>query len=149
MKNLLRFSSLCLLLSFAPTQLPEVNQKIITYCKEHLNKKVGRGECWDLADAALNYAGAKWESPYNFGKKYDFKKEEVLVGDIVQFENVVFKSPQRVSEMSHHTAIIWEVKPEKVFVLIHQNINKSKKVQLTEEDFKTIKKGKAQFYRPQ
>lgn len=148
MKNFLRFSSLCLLLSFAPTQLPVVNQKIITYCQDHLKKKVGRGECWDLAEGALNYAQASWQAPYNFGTKYDFKKEEVLAGDIVQFENVVFKSPQRVSEMGHHTAIIWEVKPEKVFVLVHQNINKSKKVQLTEEDFKTIKKGKVQFYRP-
>ena len=65
-----------------------VNQKIVSFCNNHINKKVGKGECWDLAKEALDFANAKWTPPYNFGKIISPKKEVVLSGDIIQFEKV-------------------------------------------------------------
>lgn len=47
---------------------PELNQKIITFVSQNIGKKVGRGECWDLAAQALNQAGASWDGQYNFGR---------------------------------------------------------------------------------
>ena len=36
-----------------------INQKIVLWAKGKLGKKVGRGECWDLAEQALKQAGAQ------------------------------------------------------------------------------------------
>jgi hypothetical protein len=137
----------CILLSFVNQQT--VNEKIITYCNNNLNKKIDRGECWDLANRALEYAGAKWSPPYVFGTPYNYKKGTILEGDLIQFEKVVFKTNSSKNVMPHHTAIVYKVHPNLVLELIHQNVNGSKKVQITTINFKTLAKGKIQFFRPQ
>ena len=67
----------------APTcdSVPELNKKIIAFVKTKLNKKVGRGECWDLAAEALNSTQAKWDGNYVFGKEVNYKKDCVYPGD--------------------------------------------------------------------
>jgi hypothetical protein len=54
-----------------------INKKIIAWVSAQVNKKVGTGECWDLAQKALNNSGAKWDGLYGFGKP--LKKGECLM----------------------------------------------------------------------
>lgn len=93
--------------------LPKVNLRIVSFVREHMGEQVGRGECWDLAAAALNAAGAKWDGDYFFGRKVDPDREPVLPGDIVQFEHVEFRWEEgrdvHTMRMPHHTAVVLEV----------------------------------------
>ena len=136
------------IISFFGSAIPEVNQKIVEYCKKKEGKKIDRGECWDLAKAALDEANATWSTPYNFGTPYNFKKDEILPGDIIQFENVVFKGELYSMSMPHHTAVVIEVLSPLVVKIAHQNFAGKKTVQFTEVNFNDLKKGDAQFYRP-
>lgn len=133
--------------------IPVLNQKIILYVRTTIGKKVGHGECWDLAAQALNLNQASWDHKYAYGREINPAKECVYPGDIIQFEGVVlkFRKGSRVYKetMEHHTAIIYEVKDKKVFVLIHQNTAFfGRKVGLSELDLKTITRGKFKIYRP-
>ncbi len=141
------------LLSLSCDSIPELNRKIIDLVRQQAGTTVGRGECWDLAALALNRNGAKWDKQYTFGRKVDPAKECVFPGDLVQFEGVHIKYTRHdtvFSEtMTHHTALINEVKAPGVYVLIHQNTGAfGRKVGLTELDLKTIIKGKYQIFRP-
>jgi hypothetical protein len=49
--------------------IPSINKQIIVFVKNNIGKKVGRGECWDLANEGLNFVSAKWDGEYNFGKE--------------------------------------------------------------------------------
>lgn len=126
--------------------LPEVNQKVVEYCNQKMGKKVDRGECWDLARFALDYAGANWEAPYDFGKKVDYKKDALLAGDIIQFEKVEFSDGFSAYQ---HTAIVYEVIDENKIVIVHQNFNNVRKVSTLELDLSKLTKGKLEFFRPQ
>lgn len=160
MKKVFFFLFLSGLISFSFTQTdtdcgetPELNQKVIAFVKTKIKRKVGTGECWDLAAEALNSLNARWDGKYRFGNPVDPKTECIYPGDIVQFEGVIVKYQQgnmRYEEnMSHHTAIIYEVKEKDVFTLAHQNIGTSgRKVGLTTLDLKNITRGKFQIYRP-
>lgn len=133
--------------------MPSHNKSIMNYVKTKVNKKVGRGECWDLAAEALNKTGSTWDGNYKYGKQVFVKKECIYPGDIIQFEGVVikyYKSGVPFKEkMSHHTAIVFEVLEKGVFVLAHQNAGKfGKKVGLSNLDVKNITKGKYMIYRP-
>ncbi len=133
--------------------IPALNQKIIFYVKTTIGKKVGHGECWDLAEQALDINQASWDHKYRYGIQVDPEKECLYPGDIIQFEGVVIKyrKGSRVYKetMEHHTAIIYELKADKVIVLIHQNTAFSgRKVGLSDLDMKTIVKGKIKIYRP-
>lgn len=133
--------------------LPPTNAKIIEYVKTVIGKKVDSGECWDLANEALIYAHAKWEFPTKFGKPIDYKKEQIIPGDIIQINNVVMESKTATSitkwKMVEHTAILFEVKENGVVMIAEQNVNKIKKVQINEWNLNDVKSGKMQFYRPQ
>jgi hypothetical protein len=133
--------------------IPVLNQKIISYVRTTIGKKVGHGECWDLAAKALNQNQAIWDHNYTYGREINPARECVYPGDIIQFEGVVlkFRNGSRVYKetMEHHTAIVYEVKDKNVFVLIHQNTTFSgRKVGLSELDLKTVVKGKIRIYRP-
>ena len=89
--------------------IPPLNEKVIEYCNSQMNKKVDRGECWDLAKHALDHANAKWTPPYTFGEKVNFKKDEIFPGDIIQFVNVKLTFKNGYATYPHHTAIVYEV----------------------------------------
>ena len=148
---LLLFTSI--LFSPAANEIPPTNQKIIEYVKTVVGKKVDRGECWDLANAALNYANAKWEAPFNFGKPIDYKKEEILPGDLIHINNLTMESKEGNAvthwKMSEHTAILFEVKAEGKVMIAEQNVNKIRKVMINEWNLNDVKSGKMQFFRPQ
>ncbi len=133
--------------------VPLLNQQVVEYTKQSIGKKIGRGECWDLAAGALNSIGAKWDGNYVYGKKLDVKTDCIYPGDIIQFERVKLKYEKDglnyVEEMSHHTAVVYEVKAKGSFVLAHQNTRFSgRKVGLSPINLEDITKGKFKIYRP-
>jgi hypothetical protein len=134
--------------------LPELNKEIIAFVKPNVKKKIGRGECWDLAAAALNSAGADWDGKYGFGRKIDLKKECVFPGDIIQMEGVRIKYSKDNAfyeeNMQHHTVVIYEVKTQDSFVIAEQNTSYAgRKVSLNALELKNITRGKYTIYRPQ
>ncbi len=132
--------------------IPAINKQIIEFVKTKIKKKVGTGECWDLASEALQLVNAKWDMKYKFGKEIDYKKEPIYPGDIIQFENVILnyeKDGKKFTEkMTHHTAIIFEVTNNTNFTMAHQNNGYSgKKVGVSPLDLATLTKGKFKIYR--
>ncbi|CAN5544328.1 hypothetical protein BH10BAC1_BH10BAC1_00250 [soil metagenome] len=124
-------------------------KKIIVYCDKNKAKKVGMGECWDLAKEALNNAGATWMPPYGFGKELG-KKDAIIAGDIIQFEKVKIVYPDGSwKELPHHTAIVYSVIAPNKYMLAEQNANGKRFVTFSEIDLSYVKKGKYTVYRPQ
>lgn len=125
-----------------------VAKKILAFCEMNKGKKVGKGECWDLAKEALNQAEAVWTSPYEFGTIIT-KKEALVAGDILQFEKVKIESPDGSwKELPHHTAIVYKVIEKNKFIMAEQNANGKRFVIFSEIDLSHITKGKYTVYRP-
>lgn len=133
--------------------LPPTNAKVVEYVNTVIDKKVGRGECWDLANEALTYANAKWEFPTKFGKPVDYKKEQVIAGDLIQITNVVMENRTDTSvvrwKMVEHTAIVYSTVDKTQIRVAEQNLNGVRKVVLSNWNLNDVKSGKLQFYRPQ
>lgn len=146
---------LFLVLSFSVFQnvhaqeISAISKKILAFCDANKSKKVGKGECWDLAKEALNSSGATWTPPYVFGKELG-KKDVVLPGDIIQFEKVRIEYPDGAwKDIPHHTAIIYKVADTNKYTIAEQNANGKRFVQFSEIDLSYIKKGKYTIFRPQ
>jgi len=149
-----------LLLTFCifDISIPSLNKKVIEYVDTVIGERVGRGECWDLAAAALDHAGAyldrsSQKSIYIFGKELNPKKDKIFPGDIIQIENVKIEYTRAnmiyTENMIHHTAIIYEVKEKDLYKIAHQNTSFSgKNVGLSYLNLSDIKKGEITFYRP-
>jgi hypothetical protein len=134
-------------------KVPELNQQIIVFVDSKMNKKVGRGECWDLAAEALNSVGASWDQDFKFGREINPNKDCVYPGDIMQFTDVTVEyaiGNKRFKEtMAQHTAIIYKVNGTGDYVIADQNTTThGKKVGLNPLELKNIKKGRYQVYRP-
>lgn len=127
-----------------------INKKILNYVEKVIGKKVGRGECWDLAQEALDYYSADWKRPTKFGILIDHKKDEVLPGDIIQMYNVRLEYGNRIEYfgLPQHTAIVYKVLSKDHFQLAHQNVAGKRTVILSELNLNYIKTGHLQFYRP-
>ena len=128
--------------------LPMVNQKVVEFCKSKIGQQVDRGECWDLAKYSLEYAGADWIPPLDYGDNYNYKKVEILPGDIIQFENAKFEWDLGRMSFPVHTAVVMENKGDNLIIIAHQNFAGKRTVQLTEINLTYLKKGKLDFYRP-
>lgn len=150
---------LCVFTSLTSSNnIPQLNQKVKEYIGTVIGKKVDRGECWDLAAAALDYAGAYLDRSseknlYVFGDRINYKKDQIYPGDIIQFENVELEYKKDYTiyteNMPHHTAIIYEVLGEGHYKIAHQNTSFSgKKVGISELKMSNVKKGEMIFYRP-
>ena len=159
MKSILFFLSIILLptLFSLTTDCNEtfpLNQQIIEFVNSKMNKKVGKGECWDLANEALTLVQAKWDGNLKFGRKLDYKKECIYPGDIIQFEKVKVKYTENKvtyqEAMPHHTAIIYEVKGKGEYVLAHQNTAYTgRKVGTSALNLMNVTGGKITIYRPE
>lgn len=140
------------------TDTPELNLKVIEYVETKIGLQVDRGECWDLAAAALDHAGAYLDRSnkkniYVFGRALNPSRESVLPGDILQLENVKLEYQEGeyiiTENMAHHTAIIYEVIDKGHFRIAHQNTSFSgKKVGISELKTAHVKSGKIYYYRP-
>ena len=133
--------------------IPKLNRDIVTFVTSNLKKKVGRGECWDLAAEALNSANASWDGEYKYGKEVDPKTDCIYPGDIIQFEDVQIeynKNGGRYMEfMPHHTAVVYKVNAKGNYEIAHQNFQAwGRKVGVSNLELKNVTKGKLMFYRP-
>lgn len=134
-------------------KIPEMNQKLVDYVKSVMNKKVARGECWDLAAQGLNKIEASWDKNFIFGKEIDPKKECVYPGDIFQFKDVKIQYQQGNTtfweEMDQHTAIVYKVNSKEDFMMAEQNTSTlGKKVGLSKLELKNILQGSYKVFRP-
>jgi len=138
--------------------IPKVNQKVIEYVDKVVGKRVARGECWDLAAAALDHAGAyldrsSQKTIYIFGRELNPEKDKIFPGDIIQIENLKMEytvgNMIYTENMTHHTAIIYEVLGPDHYKIAHQNTSFSgKKVGISELNLEHVKKGEIIYYRP-
>ncbi|HYG50612.1 MAG TPA: hypothetical protein VD905_06895 [Flavobacteriales bacterium] len=126
-----------------------VNAKIIEFVDSNKGKLVGGGECWDLAKAALDYSGAKWKAPYDFGKKISYASEKVLPGDIIHFKNVHFQFENGKGSYPEHTAIIYKVNKKGEWKLAQQNFNDQRFITIDDFNLAWKKSGVIEIYRPQ
>ena len=157
-KNILSFLSVISLLlspvflsfTLSGKELPVTNKKIIEYCELNMGKKIDRGECWDLLKYALDFAKADWSAPLDFGEKINYKVQDILPGDIVQFKNAkfVYENGSNMN-MPHHFAIVYKVNGSGQYTLVHQNVNGYRKLRRDDIDLNFLKKGKITFFRPQ
>jgi hypothetical protein len=129
-----------------------VNKKIVELAGAKMGKKVLRGECWDLAKYVLEETNCDWDGLYEYGALLK-SNDCVMPGDIIQFKNVRLK--YKVGEvtftelMTHHTAIVYEVKGEGDYVLIHQNTGRTgRKVGTSDFNVSDMIKGSIKIYRP-
>ncbi|MDX2024324.1 MAG: hypothetical protein SF187_29045 [Deltaproteobacteria bacterium] len=104
-----------------------LNQKVLIWARGKRGRKVGRGECWDLADQALHHAGAL--SSTTTGKDDDYvwgtlvETKDLLPGDVLQFRDFVIvtktkrtitfsagggfvETAEETAQRGHHTAIV-------------------------------------------
>lgn len=151
--NLLLHLLASALLMVQGTALPVLNQRIVDYTVAQEGKKVDRGECWDLAAAALNAAGAKWDGMYGFGRQLDLQVEAILPGDIAQFEGVLMehRTENRREQFSFmkHTAVVTAVNGPDEVVIMHQNFGQAgRKVSSLRLILSDLVKGRLLFYRP-
>lgn len=156
----MRFFRILLLLTGLPAralaqdhELPAVNRRILEYVQEQHGRKVGRGECWDLAAAALDRAGAKWDGDHGFGRELDLRRDSILPGDIVQFEGAEFQWKEgnaiHTSRMPHHTAVVVGVLAPGVFTMAEQNTQATgRKVGFARLDLSQRTKGSVRLFRP-
>lgn len=139
-----------------------INQKVNVYVNGQLGKQVGDGECFTLADQALQQADAKSASDYGtitatanyrWGKVINLRK--LMPGDIIQFKGykviitTVTKtrtttsggawtqeiSTQTESESRpHHTAIVGSVGKNGVVSVFEQNVGTGSSKRTTQKN---------------
>lgn len=158
MKVLFCFLFVCSCLSAqefaAPCKdVPALNQAILDALKPYIGKKIGRGECWDAAELALNKVNADWDGLYVFGRVIDIEKECIQPGDIVQFDKVEMEVKTENGGYSEsfyqHTAIVYKVNGPGDLQLIHQNTGQfGRKMGVTDFNLANKTKGNMTFYRP-
>ena len=158
MKSLL----LVLFVSFSltPSQLPDLNAKVISYVEQNMGKKVDRGECWDLAAGALAHSDAYFDRSSMktiniYGKSLNPKKDTILPGDMIQFTKVKMKWTEgnRTFQAGYgapdHTAIVYKVNGPGDYVIAHQNTTDwGRKVGINDLRLDWVTSGKLKFYRP-
>jgi hypothetical protein len=127
------------------SQTQTIGEQIVSFSIGKMKKKVDRGECWDLANAALNSVNADWSPPLNFGDKVDSKK--LQPGDILQFSNTSMKFPNGSMSFPKHTAIVYKASGNQI-TLLHQNFNNRRYVDTLTINLDYIKSGKMEGFRP-
>lgn len=131
------------------TALPPLNEKVASYARANVGKKVGDGICITFAIMALKQAGAKAfpldraDGDYAWGELVEHC-QDALPGDILQFRNAVFDGRRVVKrrttwwheEYPHHTAIVSGVSEGgNVLTVLHQNVGGKDK---SEDEKKTV-----------
>lgn len=120
-----------------------MNKNVVAWARRRLGQKVGRGECWDLADRALRAAGARSSTTTGRNDNYVWGRSvqtaQVIPGDILQFRNfTVTTKTETVVQFAdgsgyrdtnvvearrpHHTAIVERVGGGSVFKVYEQHV---------------------------
>ena len=154
-------SGLCAFSVRSDSDLPQnmpglyLNDKVMAYANGVIGKTIGSGECWDLAQEALDRNGADWSRPVNYGMLLDPARDRIVPGDIIQFKSVRLRTKLTGGGMMYrtmgapdHTAIIIGVEGEKKYKLAHQNSDGRRYVITSEVDLNSMIAGKFWVYRP-
>ena len=134
------------------SRLVATNKAVLVFTKKVIGTTVGRGECWDLAQQALDYSGSIWKKPYQFG--FPLKKgARILPGDIIQFHSLRLewkkgnRSGWKQLGAPEHTSIVYAVNGSEI-QLAHQNVNGVRKVFLDSINLNNIVSGSYEIFRP-
>ena len=143
-----------------------INMQVVQFARSHMNRSVGRGECYDLAHLALESAGAASAPDYGeITPRGDYQwglgvmLGSVKAGDIVQFRNyrVDIDNEQGTGFETrgnpNHTAIVASVGQAGVLEVFEQNVGDMKRVMRRtlyfQNDNGITVTGQFKFYRPQ
>jgi hypothetical protein len=133
----------------------ELNGRIIEYVTTVMGTTVGRGECWDLAQEALDQNLADWIRPTNYGRHLNPETDAIKAGDIIQFRSLKITEhlPGGVTKWEtfgapDHTAIIYKVLGKKQYTLAHQNVRGIRSVLTSDINLAKATSGKYWIYRP-
>lgn len=123
------------------------SHKVYDWARQQRNKRIGTGQCWDLADRALRHAGARSSTTTGQDDNYDWGTpvnpvQAVIPGDILQFRNYMVKTtvttkyPDQSTESTfeiigrpHHTAVVAANNGPKGLEILEQNLFKGTPVQ--------------------
>ncbi|OGU17423.1 MAG: hypothetical protein A2076_04590 [Geobacteraceae bacterium GWC2_53_11] len=133
----------------------ELNGEVLAFVNGVMGTQVGSGECWDLAQQALDTSLADWTRPTSFGLPLNPEKDEIKAGDIIQFRSV--KTTEHLPGggtrwetlgAPDHTAIVYKVLGKKRYTLAHQNIGGKRIVLTSDINLAKVTGGKYWIYRP-
>lgn len=140
-----------------PANMPdlELNSKLLEFADKAMGTVIGRGECWDVAQEALDSNLADWARVLNFGIPVNPDTDVVKAGDIIQFFNLVITehptpdSYRRITLGSpDHTAIIYKVLGNRQFTLAHQNFKGNRGVTTLDVNLANTTAGSYKIFRP-
>lgn len=159
--NSLRYQGLGFLTHEVKKTLPvdirslELNDMIIGYVNKVMGTTVGRGECWDLAQEALDQNLADWTRPTTFGLLRNPQTDEIKPGDIIQFRRLKLTEqlPGGVTRWEtfgapDHTAIVYKVLGKKRYTVAHQNVGGKRSVITGNINLTKVTGGTYWIYRP-
>ena len=133
----------------------ELNGKVIEYVNKVTGSRVGRGECWDLAQEALDMNLADWTRPTSFGTPLNPETDVIKAGDIIQFRSlkITEQLPGGVTRREtlgdpDHTAVIYKVLGKKQYTLAHQNVGGRRSVMTGNINLAKVTGGQYRIYRP-
>lgn len=122
--------------------------QVVSFARGRIGRRVGTGECYDLADRALRNAGAKSAPDYGAitpTADYVWSREvslaDVCPGDIIQFRNYRFDRlvnrrdgsyTTEFQERPHHTAIVETTSANGLITVLEQNAPPGSPVQRTQ-----------------
>lgn len=133
----------------------ELNSRVIEYVNRVMGSRVGRGECWDLAQEALDMNLADWTRPTKFGIPLNPETDAIKAGDIIQFRSlkITEQLPGGVTRRESlgepdHTAVIFKVLGKKRYTLAHQNVGGRRSVMNSDINLAKVTGGQYWIYRP-
>lgn len=135
-----------------PSPSVNLNAALVRFCRSNLGRKVGNGQCSELAVLGLPAIGARldfnnpWGTPLCIygatnGRQYlqlapagktrgNPRKVNLKPGDIIQYENVKFErrwnggNSYSFQEYPHHTSVIEQVSRDgNTLKVLEQNVN--------------------------
>jgi hypothetical protein len=127
--------------------ISEIQREVVNFAADSIGRKIGRGECWDLADQALRAAGAEPPKGYTFGDRIPLS--EIQPGDILQFTSARFDEPGywTIMGMPNHTAVVHAVGDTRAFIL-QQNFDGKRYVTTYDLNLNNQTSGLIEAFRP-
>jgi hypothetical protein len=133
----------------------ELNDKVLAFVNKVLGTTVGRGECWDLPQQALDLNLADWTRPTTFGLPLNPETDEIKAGDIIQFRTLKItehlpdgRTRWETLGDPDHTAVVYKVLGKKRYTLAHQNIGGKRSVMKSDINLGKVTGGRYWIYRP-
>lgn len=160
-KNALNYQGLGFFILTVNEALPagqlrlELNDKVIAFTNKVMGTSVGRGECWDLAQEALDMNLADWTRPTTFGLPLNPETDEIKAGDIIQFRSLKITehlpgggTRWETLGSPDHTAVVYKVLGKKRYTLAHQNVGGKRSVMKGSINLAQVTDGQYWIYRP-